>query len=63
MLTIGIRSLPEPLARAQTAYRDGTARLALASADRLARRVVDHGPMTVSFASRGARRGPAAQPV
>ena len=63
MLTIGIQNLREPLARAQTAYRDGTARLAPASAGRLARRVVDHGPMTASFASRGARRGPGAQPV
>ena len=42
MLTIGIQNLREPLARAQTAYRDGTARLAPASAGRLARRVVDH---------------------
>jgi hypothetical protein len=39
MLTTGIQNLPEPLARAQAAYHDGTARLAPASADRLARRV------------------------
>jgi hypothetical protein len=63
MLTIGIQNLQDPLARAQTAYRDGTARLAPANADRLARRAVDHGPMTASYASRGARRGPGAQPV
>ena len=28
MLTTGIQNLPEPLARAQAAYRDGTTRLA-----------------------------------
>jgi hypothetical protein len=39
MLTTGIQNLPEPLARAQAAYHDGTARLAPASADRLTRRV------------------------
>ena len=38
MLTTGIQNLPEPLARAQPAYHDGTGRLAPASADRLARR-------------------------
>jgi hypothetical protein len=27
MLTTGIQNLPEPLARAQAAYHDGTARL------------------------------------
>lgn len=39
MLTTGMQNLPEPLARAPAAYHDGTARLAPASADRLARRV------------------------
>ena len=39
MLTTGMQNLPEPLARAQAAYHDGTARLAPTSADRLARRV------------------------
>jgi hypothetical protein len=37
-----------PLARAQAAYRDGTARLAPASADRLARRV-EHFASSVQF--------------
>jgi hypothetical protein len=37
MLTTGTQNLPEPLARVQAAYH-GTARLAPASADRLARR-------------------------
>ena len=32
MLTTGIQNLPEPLARAQPAYHDGTGRLAPASA-------------------------------
>jgi hypothetical protein len=36
MLTTGIQNPPEPLARVQAAYH-GTARLAPASADRLAR--------------------------
>ena len=48
MLTTGIQNLPEPLARAQAAYRDGTARLAPASADRLARRV-EHFASSVQF--------------
>ena len=39
MLTTGIQNLPKPLARAQAACHDGTARLAPASAGRLARRV------------------------
>ena len=39
MLTTGMQNLPEPLPRAPAAYHDGTARLAPASADRLARRV------------------------
>jgi hypothetical protein len=39
MLTTGIQNLPEPLSRAQAAYHDGTARLAPASADRVAQRV------------------------
>jgi hypothetical protein len=43
MLTTGIQNLLEPLARAQAAYHDRTARLAPASADRLARRV-EHWP-------------------
>jgi hypothetical protein len=38
MLTTGTQNPPEPLARVQAAYH-GTARLAPASADRLARRV------------------------
>ena len=48
MLTTGIQNLPEPLARAQAAYRDGTARLAPVSADRLARRV-EHFAASVQF--------------
>ena len=48
MLTTGIQNLPEPLARAQAAYHDGTARLAPASADRLARRV-EHFASSVQF--------------
>jgi len=48
MLTTGIQNLPEPLARAQAAYHDGTARLASASADRLARRV-EHFASSVQF--------------
>ena len=48
MLTNGIQNLPEPLARAQAAHHDGTARLAPASADRLARRV-EHFASSVQF--------------
>lgn len=48
MLTTGMQNLPEPLARAQAAYHDGTARLAPASADRLARRV-EHFASSVQF--------------
>ena len=48
MLTTGTQNLPEPLARAQAAYHDGTARLAPASADRLARRV-EHFASSVQF--------------
>jgi GAF domain-containing protein len=48
MLTTGIQNLPEPLAQAQAAYHDGTARLAPASADRLARRV-EHFASSVQF--------------
>ncbi len=48
MLTTGIQNLPDPLARAQAAYHDGTARLAPASADRLARRV-EHFASSVQF--------------
>ena len=48
MLTTGIQNLPEPLARAQAAYHDGTARLAPASADRLAQRV-EHFASSVQF--------------
>jgi hypothetical protein len=48
MLTTGIQNLPEPLARAQAAYHDGTARLAPVSADRLARRV-EHFASSVQF--------------
>ncbi len=48
MLTTGIQNLPEPLARAQAAYHDGTARLAPASADRLAWRV-EHFASSVQF--------------
>jgi hypothetical protein len=48
MLTTGIQNLPEPLARAQAAYHDRTARLAPASADRLARRV-EHFASSVQF--------------
>ena len=48
MLTTGIQNLPEPLARARAAYHDGTARLAPASADRLARRV-EHFASSVQF--------------
>jgi hypothetical protein len=39
MLTTGIQSLPEPLARAQAAHHHGIARPAPASAGRPARRV------------------------
>jgi len=49
MLTTGIQNLPEPLAQAQAAYHDGTARLAPASADRLARRW-EHFASSVQFA-------------
>jgi GAF domain-containing protein len=48
MVTIGIQNLPEPLARAQAAYRDSTARLAAVSRDRLARRV-EHFASSVRF--------------
>ena len=48
MLTTGIQNLPEPLARAQAAYHDGTARLAPVSPDRLARRV-EHFASSVQF--------------
>ena len=48
MLTTRIQSLPELLARAQAACRHGTARLAPASADRLARRV-EHFASSVQF--------------
>ena len=48
MLTTGIQNLPEPLAWAQAAYHDGTARLAPASAGRLARRV-EHFASSVQF--------------
>jgi hypothetical protein len=48
MLTTGMQNLPEPLARAQAAYHDGTARLAPTSADRLARRV-EHFASSVQF--------------
>jgi GAF domain-containing protein len=47
MLTTGTQNLPEPLARVQAAYH-GTARLAPASADRLARRV-EHFASSVQF--------------
>jgi hypothetical protein len=39
MLTTGIQDLPKPLAQAKAAYRDGTARLAAASAGRLDQQV------------------------
>ena len=48
MLTTGIQNLPEPPARAQAAYHDGTARLAPVSPDRLARRV-EHVGSSVQF--------------
>jgi hypothetical protein len=48
MLTTGTQNLPEPLARVQAAYHDGTARLAPARADRLARRV-EHFASSVQF--------------
>jgi hypothetical protein len=48
MLTTGIQNPPEPLARAQAAYHDGTARLAPANADRPARRV-EHCATSVQF--------------
>src|SRR5260370_31413368 len=48
MLTTGIQNVPEPLARAQAAYHDRTARLAPASAERLARRV-EHFASSVQF--------------
>lgn len=48
MLTTGTQDLLEPLAQAQAAYHDGTARLAPASADRLARRV-EHFASSVQF--------------
>ena len=47
MLTTGTQNLPEPLARVQAAYH-GTARLAPASAGRLARRV-EHFASSVQF--------------
>jgi GAF domain len=56
MLTTGIQNLPEPLARAQAAYHDGTARLAPASADRLARRV-EHFASSVQFVLDGPDAG------
>jgi hypothetical protein len=49
MLTTGTQNLPEPLAQAQAAYHDGTARLAPASANRLAERV-EHFASSVQFA-------------
>jgi hypothetical protein len=48
MLLTGIQNLPEPPARAQTAYRDGTVRPAPPSADRLARRV-EHFASSAQF--------------
>ena len=57
MLTTGTQNLPEPLARVQAAYH-GTARLAPASADRLARRV-EHFASSVQFVPGGLGRGPA----
>jgi hypothetical protein len=48
MLTTRIQRLPELLARAQAACRHGTARLAPASAVRLARRV-EHFASSVQF--------------
>lgn len=48
MLTPRIQNLPEPLARPQAAYHDRTARLAPASADRLARRV-EHFASSAQF--------------
>jgi hypothetical protein len=68
MLTTGTQNLPEPLARVQAAYH-GTARLAPASADRLAHvgepdvsvpfELWVMGRMTVSLARRAGRRGQA----
>jgi len=48
MVTTGIQNLPQPLARAQAAFRDPTARLAAVSRDRLARRV-EHFASSVRF--------------
>src|SRR5260370_8904544 len=48
MLTTGIQNVPEPLARAQAAYHDRTARLAPASGERLARRG-EHFASSVQF--------------
>jgi hypothetical protein len=48
VLTTGTQNLPEPLAQAQAAYHHRTARLAPASADRLARRV-EHFASSVQF--------------
>ena len=48
MVTTGIQNLPQPVARAQAAYRDPTARLAAVSRDRLARRV-EHFASSMRF--------------
>ncbi len=48
MVTTGIQNLPEPLARAEAAYRDPAAQLAPVSRDRLARRV-EHFASSVQF--------------
>jgi hypothetical protein len=68
MMTTGIQNLPEPLARAQAAYRDLTARLAAVGRDRLTRRV-EHFASSVQFvldepdaARRASRAGPWGQP-
>jgi hypothetical protein len=49
VLTTGMQNLLEPMARAPVAYHGGTARLAPASADRLARRV-EYFASSVQFA-------------
>ena len=62
MLTTGIQNLPEPLARAQAAYHDRTARVREADVS-VPFEFWVMGRMTASFARRAGRSGPSAQPV
>jgi hypothetical protein len=60
MLTTGIQTPPEPLARARASYHDGFAGEADVS---VPFELSVMGPMALSFARRAGRRGPSVQPV